>query len=295
MKTKKYTNPTNFRRALENRLGEYAKKEGIGIQKLRRQVAFDRLLARLFQKKSAALPWALKGGYAMELRVKSARATKDIDLAVRDAKLLSSNSNVQNQAIRKLLQEHSGADLGDFFIYEIGDPMMDLDAAPDGGGRFSVEALMDERTFVKFHVDVGVGDVWMEPLESIQIHDWLSFAAIEPTSVLAISKEQQFAEKIHAYTLPRGDRQNSRVKDLVDMVLLIQGPPLSEIRLSEAIHATFRRRRTHEYPTKLLSPPAEWRQSFVKLAAECGLNENIEKAFLDVQSYIEKIKKTDQL
>ena len=88
------------------------KKEGIGIQKLRRQVAFDRLLARLFQKRNVALPWALKGGYAMELRVKSARATKDIDLAIRDAKLLSSNSNEQNQAIRKLLQEHSKTKLG---------------------------------------------------------------------------------------------------------------------------------------------------------------------------------------
>jgi hypothetical protein len=31
---------------------------------------------------------------------------------------------------------------------------------------------------------------------------------------MAISKEQQFAEKLHAYTVPRPDAPNSRVKDL---------------------------------------------------------------------------------
>jgi hypothetical protein len=35
-----------------------------------------------------------------------------------------------------------------------------------------------------------------------------------------IAREQQFAEKIHAYTLPR-NAANSRVKDLVDLALLI--------------------------------------------------------------------------
>ena len=41
------------------------KKEGIGIQKLRRQVAFDRLLARLFQKKSGAKATAVVGPYVI--------------------------------------------------------------------------------------------------------------------------------------------------------------------------------------------------------------------------------------
>ena len=37
-----------------------------------------------------------------------------------------------------------------------------------------------------------------------------------------ISAEQQFAEKLHAYTLPRLERVNTRTKDLIDMVLLIR-------------------------------------------------------------------------
>jgi len=43
--------------------------------------------------------------------------------------------------------------------------------------------------------------------------------------VQLIAREQQFAEKIHAYTLPRS-ATNSRVKDLVDMALLISDSTL---------------------------------------------------------------------
>ena len=51
------------------------------MERLRSEVAFDRLLARLFARDDA--PWVLKGGYALELRMKEARATRDIDLALR--------------------------------------------------------------------------------------------------------------------------------------------------------------------------------------------------------------------
>jgi hypothetical protein len=49
METKKYATAAAFRRALEDRLQDIAGKEGVDLQRLRRQVAFDRLLARLFQ------------------------------------------------------------------------------------------------------------------------------------------------------------------------------------------------------------------------------------------------------
>jgi hypothetical protein len=39
----------------------------------------------------------------------------------------------------------------------------------------------------------------------------LGFAGIESSRVVMIVREQQFAEKIHAYTLPR-NAANSRVK-----------------------------------------------------------------------------------
>jgi len=84
MGPKRYATAAAFRRALEDRLQDIAGKESVDLQRLRRQVAFDRLLARLFQAaQPRALPWVLKGGYAMELRIKAARTTKDIDLTMR--------------------------------------------------------------------------------------------------------------------------------------------------------------------------------------------------------------------
>ncbi len=75
----RYETPVALRRALEDRIIALATKTGDEIQRLRRQAAFDRLLCRLFQHEKS--PWLLKGGYAMELRIRAARTTRDIDLA----------------------------------------------------------------------------------------------------------------------------------------------------------------------------------------------------------------------
>jgi hypothetical protein len=65
---------------LEERLKRASLTDQIDPNRLRRQVSFDRLLARLFREEST--PWVLKGGYALELRFKAARSTVDIDLTV---------------------------------------------------------------------------------------------------------------------------------------------------------------------------------------------------------------------
>ena len=79
--TRKYATGAALRVPLEERLKQIAKTEGTELQRLRRQVAFDRPLARLFD--SVDTQWVLKGGYAMELRFQVARATKDLDFTVR--------------------------------------------------------------------------------------------------------------------------------------------------------------------------------------------------------------------
>ena len=77
---REYATAKAFRKALEDRLAKTAETEQVQLNRLRRQVAFDRLLARLFRVDPA--PWALKGGYALELRFKTARTTVDIDLTI---------------------------------------------------------------------------------------------------------------------------------------------------------------------------------------------------------------------
>lgn len=283
-KPKTYATPTAFRRALEDRLRLIAEKERLAIERLRREVAFDRLLARLFAGEKA--PWVLKGGYALELRIKHARATKDIDMALREA---AGQERASSEALRALLEQAAAADLGDFFIFVVGPVMMDLDATPQGGARFPVEARMDNRTFVKFHIDVGAGDVLMTPLDATEGRDWLQFAGIPAPKFPTISREQHFAEKVHAYTLPRPSA-NSRVRDLVDMVLLIDsGPKMDPSLVKKAIDATFMRRKTHPVPESLKAPPEEWRTPYAGLARQCGLSEDITGALRLVDAYFKSI------
>jgi hypothetical protein len=86
------------------------------------------LLARLFQSDDA--PRALKGGYAMELQLRVARTTVDIDLTPPASLSLPSEEAPATGAVREMLQEAASLDLGDWFVYTVGAPMMDLDAAP---------------------------------------------------------------------------------------------------------------------------------------------------------------------
>lgn len=57
---KTFTSPANFRQSLEQRLQKVAKDTGADLQRIRRKVAFERFLARLFS--TEPYPWVLIRG-----------------------------------------------------------------------------------------------------------------------------------------------------------------------------------------------------------------------------------------
>jgi len=211
----------------------------------------------------------------------------DIDLTVQ--RIPASAGDDQSQIVRDMLQTAADVPLGDWFEFTFGPPVMDLTAAPYGGARYPVEARMDELIFARFHLDAGIGDVVSAPLETIVCRDWLGFAGIQPSQVRMIAREQQFAEKLHAYTLPRSSA-NSRVKDLVDMALLIKSGGLDGRRVADALHLTFERRATHDLPTSLIPPPEEWRIPFQALAEECRLAGDLAAVFAEVQEFLDEVR-----
>jgi hypothetical protein len=135
----------------------------------------------------------------------------------------------------------------------------------------------------------------IEPLETVECRNWLGFAGIESSRVRMIACEQQFAEKIHAYTLPR-NAANSRVKDLVDLALLIGSGGLDKQRILDALRLTFDRRRTHDLPAGLVPPPADWQIPFQALAEECGLATDVAVVFTWVREFLEEVleRRTDR-
>ena len=62
-----YATATAFRQALEDRLRRLSLESNTSLIRLRKLVAFDRLLARMVAGKPGL--WILKGGYALEMRL----------------------------------------------------------------------------------------------------------------------------------------------------------------------------------------------------------------------------------
>ncbi len=96
----------------------------------------------------------------MELRFQKARTTKDLDFTLR----LKVKGAPGDNEVLDLVQAAASLDLGDFFIYRIGESTVDLDGAPYGGARYPVVAVLADRTFARFHLDIGIGDI-MTPLD----------------------------------------------------------------------------------------------------------------------------------
>ena len=273
-----------MRIALENHLNRMSRDKSIDIMRLRRHVAFDRLLARLFSGHTKNL--IVKGGYALELWINNARTTKDIDISFKGnlGGVWTGERSSDPKALQDFLQNLVSLDAKDFFEFIIGNAVLDLDNAPYGGYRFPVEARMAGRIFIKFEIDVAAGDVWIAPHDSLKTPDWFGFAGIDAPRIPIISQEQQFAEKIHAYTLPR-KTPNSRVKDLVDMLLLIEKGKLKSDKLQNALSKTFKRRKTHDIPSGLPDPPDTWNLPFKKMAETSGLPADLHSAINRIRQF----------
>ncbi|MHC5212422.1 MAG: nucleotidyl transferase AbiEii/AbiGii toxin family protein [Planctomycetota bacterium] len=268
--TRRFESPAAFRQALEQRPRTTAEARGVDLNSLRLKLLIERLLARLFAEPDA--PWRLKGGFAMELRLREgARTTKDLDLAFPSAGV-SEEGTADLDAIRERLQAAAERDLGDHLVYRMGAASRQIEAAPQGGGRFPVVVSLAGREYGRFGVDVGIGPDTFGPPERLVGDDLLGFADIEPAVALAVPREAQFAEKIMAYTRPWGDRVNTRTKDLVDLLLLIDLGLDDERALRRALSESIRARPGRDLPHALPEPPASWAAVFEAMAHEAGLD-----------------------
>ena len=286
---KQFSSPVTFRQALEERLKQLALERGVSLQGLRVKVAIERLLARLFSIPDP--PWLLKGGYAMELRYRpQARPTKDIDLTLLSHSSLDPSELVYEE-IREALQQAISAPLNDFFSFEIGRAKIEIQGAPYGGASFPVEAQLADREFVRLSIDVGIGDPVLDDPEILHGEALLEFAGFSAATVLAIPKEQQFAEKLHCYSFPWEGRVNSRTKDFIDLIILIDRGSLRADRLVLAVEETFRRRGSHPVPTGLLPPPVEWSGEFDRMCKEVGINGDLQTSYSSLVKFWEQLNR----
>lgn len=256
----KYQDATSFRQALEQRLKDQAHGDGAFLARMRKRVAFDRLLARL----AAVAPgqWLLKGGFALDLRLAArARSTKDVDIEWR----------AEDYELLDILLDAADHDPGDFFVFAV-----EGTGAPEdrlrGSHRFKVTASLAGRPFESFVLDVGHQEGREIQSETLRTDDLLAFAGIEPVEVEAIALEVQVAEKLHALTrIYEGGRTSTRAKDLVDVVLISTLSSLDAESLRREVQETFTTRATRPIPYAVPPPPPEWDQPFLRLANEVDI------------------------
>ncbi len=310
-KGREYNHPVDFQRALEDRLANLARQEGLSLQRLRRHVVFERLLSRFFTLKPP--PCILKGGYSMELltwnyggkfaapasplsdgkidlalRLKSlsdARTTRDIDLDLVSENLgLGSAEEDVSKVINKVLLAAISVNMNDFFVFKVANSTA-VAHPPTGGVSFLLEAILADKLFSHVRVDIGAGGVEIPPNEKLASPSLLWFSQIDCPAFLTMRREQQFAEKVHAYTTLRAGKMGSRVKDLFDMALILKTLEVDRVILALALRLVFDHQNTHALPVTLPFPPHHWREKFVALAVDCRLGLSMGDAFKQVNDF----------
>ncbi|WP_283135441.1 nucleotidyl transferase AbiEii/AbiGii toxin family protein [Rhizohabitans arisaemae] len=256
----RYPNAVALRRAIEDRLKAKANESGMDLMRLRRLLIFDRICARF----AMTVPgrWVFKGGTVLEFRMPNrARTTKDIDLALRDGDL-------GDGELRDELIETLGADPDeDRFVFLVGTPTA---LHPDSGGRpgwrFGVQAELAGKPFGGVKLDIVARPEELTETEELRLPGFLDFAGVPPRFVEVVHPRQHFAEKLHALTRDYGDRPNTRVKDLLDLVLLIEDGLVPDAALVTACRHVFTVRATHDLPVQIGEPPPAWAGAYPGLA-----------------------------
>jgi hypothetical protein len=188
-----YTSAAAFRMALEQRLRQNSLATAVPLVRLRKTVAFDRLLARLSIDGDQG--WVLKGGFALQLMFSGrARTTKDIDLHI---------GGTADQA-GALLRQAALIDLGDFFSFTVSVASAGDERAP----RFGVQTRVDGRIWEEFHVDLGAGEPMVGTPVPRTVTDLLAFADMPPVAFPCYPLAQQVAEKgrNHGHWSPEAGR-----------------------------------------------------------------------------------------
>jgi len=281
----RYTTAAAFRSALEAHVRLRSRPGGPSIVRLRKAIAFERLLARLLIV--APDRWLLKGALALDFRLGShARATMDMDLGRDD----------DTDAATGDLLAAQGRDLGDYFAFAV-ERTDRLDALREATAvRYRVHSELAGRTFERVTVDIGFGppptDQQPQRTDTIVGPDYLAFAGIAPIRIPTLPLEDHIAEKVHAYTRGYGETgavQSTRVKDLIDVVVIASTTTLSAYRLRAALVEVFVGRRLQDMPPHLPPPPASWRRPYATMAQAVGLEPELAAGYARAATFLDPI------
>lgn len=223
---------------------------------------FDRFLCRVFSDPSDTT-WLLKGGTGLLARVPDTRRTQDVDLA--------STSATLDEAVDDL-ERRVDTDLGDHLRFTL--------AGQRSTGRGNTQPAVETRELTfdcwagnrrlgHIKVDIVVGPPPVGTVEVQQPADRLHLnrpLITHPYRLFPLV--DQVAEKVCATMNPNypDGRPSSRVKDLVDLVVISRTQAMQLHSLRQAI--TTHRQRARIPPFTQLHIPHGWGGPYAALAAK---------------------------
>ena len=204
--------------------------------RLMREAVFDRFLCRVFAEEGET--FVLKGGTGMLARIPTARTTRDIDLAAMERTL---------DAAIVALRAAALIDLGDHFRFEYRrtEALLEGEGQPyTDGAQVRFDTYIGAAKKDGVSIDLVLGHVPTTPpvtaapanrlpLPRLQTHDYRLYPLVD-----------QIADKMCACEGVYGlnEQPSSRVKDLVDLVLIATTQTVEGTDLIHAIRAERARR-----------------------------------------------------
>lgn len=272
-----YGSPKSFRRALTDKLKTLAAEGKWELPQLQRQIAYDRLLERLYLVDEG---WVVKGATALLARDLGVRGTIDIDLYRRLA---------PEDATREL-REAAALDLGDWFSFELGAEQPVRDGT--SGVRVPVRASVGSTLWASFHVDlVGTELKMTGSPERVPALARVGMPDVEQHGYRVYPLVDHVADKVAAtfdrYGASRAT--STRYKDVVDLVAIASASSVEAEAQMTAL-ASESDRREIKLPQRFAVPDrelwipgyaAEARRSLLAVAQTLDEALSIVASFLD--------------
>ncbi len=226
--------------SIRQRLLNLARERQEDFDYVLRQYVMQRLLYRLGQSEHAE-QFLLKGALLFWVWNEDFhRPTRDIDL------LTYSDNDVDH--LVEVFQQVIGANAGDDGLVFDVDALKGIEIKEDAdytGVRITGFATLTNAR-VPFQIDIGYGDVVVPAAEEAQIPSFLDL----PSPQLKIYPVYGvIVEKFQAMVML--GLANSRMKDFYDVGVIAHTMPLDGDLLSQAVNATFERRKTDILPAPL--------------------------------------------
>ncbi|MFT8705488.1 nucleotidyl transferase AbiEii/AbiGii toxin family protein [Bifidobacterium aquikefiricola] len=265
---------------------EHARHPKRLVGDLIRQAHYDRFLSRVFSEGEEST-WVLKGGSAMLARIPSTRRTLDADLF--------SNGYDARESLEEL-KRLADIDLHDHFVFEFvsATPILQADNQPyQDGWRVVFNTRLGVKLLNPIHVDLVAHQGTMPRADVLTPVNRLPIDRLTTYPYRLYPVTCQFADKVCAVVQKINGRESSRIKDLVDLAIIVVTQRFEAGTLEESLRSESVRRQL-PYPIEFAIPKSWKPAQFHQTAQTTKVDDmTIEQAHTLIQGLLENLYARD--